>query len=112
MHHLYGKGNAVTIQFSFLKCSDAGDILNGSQFSQQKLDERKKCISREFKKSLQLHITLRICRSEMTEPVLYNSRFSTTTNCSHKTFNFFSLFLIKFSLFIDNIISIWVPFTK
>lgn len=39
MHHLCGKGSAVTIQFSFLKCSDASDIVNGSQFSQQKLDE-------------------------------------------------------------------------
>lgn len=65
---------------------------------------------REFKKSLQLHTTLRICRSEVT--VLYSSRFSKTMNCIHKSFNFFSLFLIMFSLFIDNTISIWVPFTE
>lgn len=52
MHHLYGKDNAVTIQFSLLKCSDAGDTLNGSQFSQQKLDEHRKNMLREFKKSL------------------------------------------------------------
>lgn len=34
--------SAVTIQFSFLKYSDAGDIVNGSQFTQQKLHEHRK----------------------------------------------------------------------